>query len=181
MVIDQQCSADASVNISSFSYQEVQMQVKAMLSVPVEFDDDDNLIELGLDSLKIMRIASKWRRAGSMVTFAELIAAPCLRDWWSLLQKNNTEFSVVNEVVREIEAHEDENEPFSLTDVQYAYWIGRRDDQPLGGVGCHAYLEIDGKGVESQRLELAWKGLVAVDFKLVFPTPQRAVVEPKVT
>ena len=159
-MIDQQGSAEASVNISSFSYQEVQMQVKAMLSVPVEFDDDDNLIELGLDSLKIMRIVNKWRRAGSVVTFAELIEAPRLSDWWSLLQKSNTGFPVVSEVAAEIEADEDENEPFLLTDVQHAYWIGRRDDQPLGGVGCHAYLEIDGKGVEPQRLELAWVQLL---------------------
>jgi yersiniabactin nonribosomal peptide synthetase len=156
VVTDQQGSAEASVNISPFSYQEVRMQVKTMLPVPIEFDDDDNLIELGLDSLKIMRIVNKWRRAGSMVTFAELIEAPSLRDWWSLLQKNNTEFSVVSEVATEIEAHGDENQPFSLTDVQHAYWFGRRDDQPLGGVGCHAYLEIDGKGVEPQRLESAW-------------------------
>ena len=156
MVTDQQGSAEASVNISPFSYQEVRMQVKTMLPVPIEFDDDDNLIELGLDSLKIMRIVNEWRRAGSMVTFAELIEAPRLRDWWSLLQQKNTEFSVVSEVATEIEAHEDENKPFSLTDVQYAYWIGRRDDQPLGGVGCHAYLEIDGKRVEPQRLESAW-------------------------
>jgi len=155
-VIDQQDSAEASVNISPFSYQEVRMQVKSMLPVPIEFDDDDNLIELGLDSLKIMRIVSKWRRAGSLVTFAELIEAPRLREWWSLLQKNNIEPSVVSEVATEIEAHGDVNEPFPLTDVQHAYWIGRRDDQPLGGVGCHAYLEIDGKGVEPQRLESAW-------------------------
>ena len=160
MVIDQQGSAEASANISPFSYQEVRMQVKTMLPAPIEFNDDDNLIELGLDSLKIMRIVNEWRRAGSMVTFAELIEAPRLRDWWSLLQKNNTEFSVVSEVSTEIEADGDENEPFSLTDVQYAYWIGRRDDQPLGGVGCHAYLEIDGKGVEPQRLESAWVQLL---------------------
>ena len=108
-MIDQQASAEASVNMSPSNYEEVRMQVKTMLSVPVEFDDDDNLIELGLDSLKIMRMVNKWRRAGSMVTFADLIEAPRLRDWWSLLQKNNTEFSVVSEVAAEIEAHGDEN------------------------------------------------------------------------
>lgn len=159
-MIDQQGSVKASVNISPFSYQEVQMQIKTMLSEPIEFDDDDNLIELGLDSLKIMRIVNEWRRAGSLVTFADLIEALRLSDWWSMLQKNNTGLPVVNEVATEVEAHGDENQPFSLTDVQHAYWIGRRDDQPLGGVGCHAYLEIDGKGVEPQRLELAWTQLL---------------------
>jgi yersiniabactin nonribosomal peptide synthetase len=159
VVIEQQGSAEASVNMSLFSYQEVRMQVKTMLPVPIEFDDDDNLIELGLDSLKIMRIVNEWRRAGSVVTFAELIEAPRLSDWWSLLQKSNTGFPVVSEVAAENETSGDVNEPFLLTDVQHAYWIGRRDDQPLGGVGCHAYLEIDGKRVEPQRLESAWTQL----------------------
>ena len=160
-MVDQRENTEASVNISSLNYQEMRMVVKTMLSAPIEFDDDDNLIELGLDSLKIMRIVNKWRRAGSVVTFAELIEAPRLRDWWSLLQKKNTEFPAVSEVAIEIEAYGDVNQPFPLTDVQRAYWIGRRDDQPLGGVGCHAYLEIDGKKVEPQRLESAWKQLLS--------------------
>ena len=86
-------------NTSLFSYEEVRMHIQEMLPVPVEFDDNDNLIELGLDSLKIMRIVNKWRKAGALVTFAELITRPYLRDWWSLLQKNKTGFSVTSEVV----------------------------------------------------------------------------------
>lgn len=46
---------------------------------------------------------------------------------------------------------------FALTDVQYAYWIGRQDDQVLGGVGCHAYVELDGHGVHPARLQAAWR------------------------
>ncbi|ACV63457.1 amino acid adenylation domain protein [Desulfofarcimen acetoxidans DSM 771] len=148
-----------SINISPLSYEEVRMQIKAMLPAPVEFDDDHNLIELGLNSLKIMRLVNNWRRAGAAVAFAELIAAPRLSDWWSLLQKNNA-FSAENEQAKVIEGHGDVNRPFPLTDVQYAYWVGRRDDQPLGGVGCHAYLEIDGRDVEPQRLESAWGQLL---------------------
>ena len=48
---------------------------------------------------------------------------------------------------------------FPLTDVQYAYWVGRDDGQPLGGVGCHAYLEFHGQSIDPLRLKLAWNAL----------------------
>ncbi|BBB92140.1 MAG TPA: non-ribosomal peptide synthetase [Methylomusa anaerophila] len=153
-------SKKSSFNISPLSYEEVRMEITAMLPAPVKFDDDHNLIELGLDSLRIMRMVNKWRRRGAAVTFAELIAAPRLSDWWSLLKKDDTALSAAHAYEKVNEGHEAVNGPFPLTDVQYAYWIGRRDDQPLGGVGCHAYLEIDGRDVKSERLESAWEQLL---------------------
>lgn len=144
----------------SLCYEELQKQIKAMLPPTVELDEECNLIELGLDSLQIMRMVNKWRRQGWPVTFAELIAAPRLSNWQSLLQKNNTDFSAAHKEAVILEEPEDMKGPFPLTDVQYAYWIGRRDDQPLGGVGCHAYLEIDGRDVEPNRLKFAWEKLL---------------------
>ncbi|GIQ70288.1 hypothetical protein XYCOK13_31120 [Xylanibacillus composti] len=152
--------------ISAIGYEEARMQVKRMLPAPVEFDDDQNLIELGLDSLHMMRLVNDWRRAGAAVSFAELIASPRFGDWWSLLHKSNREAAVTAErPARHMTTGACDPEPaigpFPLTDVQYAYWIGRRDEQPLGGVGCHAYVEMDGHGVEPRRLESAWKQLLA--------------------
>ncbi|MEU3624240.1 hypothetical protein BS329_35280 [Amycolatopsis coloradensis] len=46
--------------------------------------------------------------------------------------------------------------PFPLTDVQRAYWIGRSG----GDVSCHQYLEIELPGMDVDRLESAWHGLV---------------------
>lgn len=151
-------SQKASVDISPLTYEEVRKQIKAMLPGPVELDDQRNLIELGLDSLQIMRMVNKWRRDGSKVTFAELIAAPRLSAWWPLIN-NSLKLQAANEQEKAIGPEETEG-PFSLTDVQYAYWVGRRDDQPLGGVGCHAYLELDGRDVEPERLESAWGQLL---------------------
>ncbi|MDH6577814.1 yersiniabactin nonribosomal peptide synthetase, partial [Kitasatospora sp. MAP5-34] len=51
--------------------------------------------------------------------------------------------------------------PFPLTPVQHAYWIGRRDDQVLGSVGCHAYFEFDGSGIVPERLETAVRAVIA--------------------
>jgi len=151
---------DAAFDASSLCCEDVKLHIKRMLPVPVEFDDEQNLLELGLDSLQIMRLVSRLRRAGLPVTFAELIASPRLRDWWQVLQSSRQQAPAARERADQAVVQPLAKGPFPLTDVQYAYWIGRRDDQPLGGVGCHAYVEMDGTGVEPERLEKAWKLLL---------------------
>ncbi|MEW9897960.1 amino acid adenylation domain-containing protein [Chitinivorax sp. PXF-14] len=137
----------------------IRAQVKALLTEPnAHLEDDDHLIELGLDSLQLMRLANQWRKAGADVSFAQLIERPRLCDWWPLLSRRRTQ-----EVVAAGETSRPSDDPasFALTDVQHAYWIGRGEEQVLGGVGCHAYLELDGRDVDPSRLEHAWAGLLA--------------------
>ena len=50
-------------------------------------------------------------------------------------------------------------EPFPLTEVQEAYWIGRRTDLDDGGVACHAYFEVESEGMDLDRFRRAWKRL----------------------
>ena len=52
------------------------------------------------------------------------------------------------------------DEPFPLTDIQSAYWVGRQSSV-LGGVGCHAYREFQLGDVDLPRLEAAWNKVVA--------------------
>ena len=47
--------------------------------------DSDNLIEWGLDSIALMRLASGWRRAGIEASFGALAAEPTLSSWRDLL------------------------------------------------------------------------------------------------
>ena len=115
---------------------------------------ETNLIELGLDSMHIMRLVNQWRRIGAKITFAELIEHPTLQQWYSLLkiavETNNKVDSVAQlQASMDSDTHYSEAH-FPLTDVQYAYWIGRQDSQTLGGVGCHAYLELNGKDVSAK-------------------------------
>lgn len=42
---------------------------------------DANLNQLGVDSLGMMRLANRWRRAGVRVSFKELAAEPTLSAW----------------------------------------------------------------------------------------------------
>lgn len=141
---------------NDLSYELVKDEVAKLLGEKIEFTEEDNLIELGLNSLQIMRLTNKWRRYKVKITFAELISGPTLKNWWKLISKNN--FNRIKD--KEEEKKEDITKEFPLTDVQYAYWIGRQEDQPLGGVGCHAYLELDGEGIEIEKLKVAWKSLL---------------------
>ncbi len=52
------------------------------------------------------------------------------------------------------------HEPFALTDVQQAYWIGRAGGYELGGVATHIYREIDTSGVDLDRLARALDRLI---------------------
>jgi amino acid adenylation domain-containing protein len=51
-------------------------------------------------------------------------------------------------------------EPFPLTDMQGAYWVGRQADIELGNIGCHLYTEVEAGEVDITRLELVWRRLI---------------------
>ncbi|WP_253207228.1 phosphopantetheine-binding protein [Verticiella alkaliphila] len=54
---------------------------------PAEIGDHDNLIDLGLDSIRAMALATRWRDAGADVEFSELAAQPELAHWWALVER----------------------------------------------------------------------------------------------
>ena len=51
-------------------------------------------------------------------------------------------------------------EPFPLTDVQGAYWVGRQLDADLGQVGSHGYSEYESRDLDVGRLEAAFQILI---------------------
>ncbi|WP_374351944.1 isochorismatase family protein [Chitinimonas sp.] len=54
---------------------------------PSEMQPDDNLLYLGLDSMRLMTLATRWRAAGASVSFAQLGEQPTLAHWWALLSQ----------------------------------------------------------------------------------------------
>ncbi|HEV2372807.1 MAG TPA: amino acid adenylation domain-containing protein [Streptosporangiaceae bacterium] len=125
---------------------------------------DADLLQLGLDSIGLMRLAAQWGKAGADVTFAELIEQRTLAQWWELVcaardgasQRHNGRDAAQAQAVEV-----DEAAPFGLAAMQHAYWVGRTDGQVLGGVGAHFYCEFDGADVDPQRLEQAVAALAA--------------------
>ncbi|WP_394843137.1 amino acid adenylation domain-containing protein [Pendulispora brunnea] len=136
---------------------DVRGTIARVLNVPAEtIDDESNLIELGMDSIAMMRLAGQWRRQGISVAFAELAANPVVSAWRALLEKPCT--SVEPAARRSVVT--DEDAPFELALMQHAYWVGREQGQKLGGVAAHFYNEFDGENVDPARLERAVRALM---------------------
>ncbi|MBX6385505.1 MAG: non-ribosomal peptide synthetase, partial [Microbispora sp.] len=73
-------------------------------------------------------------------------------------------------------------EPFPLTDIQQAYWIGRGDAVEFGGVGCHGYWEWESGDLDVARFRQAWQRVVdrhdALRTVILPDATQRVVPDP---
>ncbi|MDJ0340897.1 phosphopantetheine-binding protein [Streptomyces sp. H10-C2] len=52
---------------------------------PDEVDLEENPLYAGLDSLRIVTLAERWRAAGTEVSFVELAERTSFAQWWQLL------------------------------------------------------------------------------------------------
>ena len=67
------------------SLERLRGDVAEVLAVdPGSFADDDNLLDLGLDSIRIMTLATRWREAGFEAGYLELAQEPTVAAWWAL-------------------------------------------------------------------------------------------------
>jgi yersiniabactin nonribosomal peptide synthetase len=130
------------------------------LDIPsARLEGETNLIQLGMDSMRLMAWLNRLRKRGHKVTLRELYSEPTLAGWSGLLKcKGVTGHERCTEltawpVMRDAES-------FELTPVQHAYLVGRSPRQTLGGVGCHLYQEFDGSGLSAEALRHAIHGLI---------------------
>lgn len=110
--------------------------------------DESDLFELGLDSLTVIRLTGQWRRAGFEVSFADLVEDPTPAGWRRALMASRMTEAAPQPI-------RDDDGPFDLATLQHAYWVGRQGGQPFGGVAAHFYVELDGQGVDPDRLRSA--------------------------
>ncbi|MEF9898131.1 MAG: amino acid adenylation domain-containing protein [Pseudomonas sp.] len=129
------------------------------LRLPVEqLSPDDNLLRLGLDSMHLMAWLNRLRRQGFKLTLSQLYEQPTLQGWSALLQASA--ITKPSPLAAHTLPRMSDGQPFALTAVQHAYFVGRSSEQPLGGVGCHLYQEFDGQGLTPQKLEPAIEQLI---------------------
>lgn len=54
---------------------------------PAEIGDDDNLIDLDLDSMRMLGLVLAWGNTGLRLEFSQLAEHTTLRQWWGVVQK----------------------------------------------------------------------------------------------
>lgn len=141
------------------SSQTVRDEVAELLGVsPDAVDPDADLIASGLDSIRMMSLSGRWRKQGINVGFAALAANPTVAAWIELVAEHAPDAPAEASVPDIADA---EGDTFPLAPIQHAFWVGRNQDQQLGGVGAHLYVEFDGAGVDPQRLRAAAEKLAA--------------------
>ncbi|MUL77649.1 non-ribosomal peptide synthetase [Mycolicibacterium sp. CBMA 226] len=151
------------MGVVAVNSQAIREEVAELLGARADsLDPGADLIGQGLDSIRMMSLAGRWRKLGIDIDFAALAAEPTIAAWSDLLSAAGGLQHTDSAAVQSDSAHGGEpDEPFELAPMQHAMWIGREDDQQLGGVAGHLYVEFDGHGVDVQRLTAAATALAA--------------------
>ncbi|GHD88932.1 non-ribosomal peptide synthetase [Streptomyces naganishii] len=114
-----------------------------------------NFFHIGGDSLQAARLLAALRRHGYEARLGDLFTRPTVSGFAGTLTR--AEGHGPGTVPADPEHRYD---PFPLTDVQRAYWLGRDPDFVLGGVASYWYWEFESDRVDLDRLEAAWNTLV---------------------
>jgi len=52
---------------------------------PADIHDDDNLMDLGLDSMRMLGLVMAWGKTGLPLEFSHLAEYTTLNGWWSVI------------------------------------------------------------------------------------------------
>jgi yersiniabactin nonribosomal peptide/polyketide synthase len=130
------------------------------LDAGVRIDPAQDLMQLGLDSLMFLDLSATIEKAFGVALDANIAYEEMTLDALAaLLAQSAPRGDIV-----ETPAHDAAKryEPFPLTPIQHAYWLGRTDLIRYGGVACHVVFEWDKRhaDLDPARLEQAWNALV---------------------
>ncbi len=125
-----------------------------------------SFFELGGNSLVAIRLLDKIRETFQVkISLGDLFNHPSIAGLATVIiqaqrkaSNRLTPATALPTIGFEQEQH---HEPFPLTDIQYAYWIGRSRALELGSVATHSYVELDVADLEVERLNIALQKLIA--------------------
>lgn len=126
----------------------------------------DNFFERGGHSLAATRLAARIRESLAVaLPLRMLFEAPTLHQMASLIERDSgapdAASGAVAATLPDIDPQPaNECDPFPLTDVQQAYWVGRSGALGLGNVSTHAYYEIESCNLDLERFERSWQAVI---------------------
>ena len=139
-------------------------KVSEVLGIDVnDISIHDNLLQMGMDSLIFLSLAETINNdAHVKIVPHKLFENPTIEGLHKQLSEEmtfektlpekdgNTPFLIKHDSISRYE-------PFCLTDIQHAYWVGRSGVAELGNVACHAYFEIAAEKLDLDRYTAAWQ------------------------
>jgi amino acid adenylation domain-containing protein len=109
----------------------------------------DNFYELGGDSISMMKVISgisqQFRYEIKPTEFMERLTIETMAGWLDERRQDAQSGDLAPIFPQAVPEPDKQGEPFGLTEVQRAYFIGRNDYFELGGVSTHAYSELETK------------------------------------
>ena len=119
---------------------------------------DDNYFTLGGDSLLATRLISEVQKTfGKKISISTIFETLTVRALARAIEQSEEKEQGLPQLQPDTE---NANEAFPLTDVQYAYWVGRSGVYDLGNVATHCYFELDAQDLDIERAEEAWNLLI---------------------
>lgn len=120
-----------------------------------EIGEEDNFFRLGGNSLLALQLTHRMRsELGLRLSLGQFLENP------TLSAQRERSFEVEESRPPELVVDPDgAHQPFPLTEVQQAYWVGRRGEFGAG-VATHGYAEVE-SDIEPAVMEEAWNRLIA--------------------
>lgn len=113
---------------------------------------DNNYFSVGGDSLIATSIIGKLRnKLGIRLSIKDIFENPTVNELARFI--NNNKFKGIEDEQFIVPDKTNLYEPFPLTDVQFAYWMGRNGMYSLGSIATHCYFELDCLNIETNRLQ----------------------------
>ena len=119
---------------------------------------EDNYFSLGGDSLIATRLISEVQKTfGCKITISTIFENLTVKSLAKAIEQSEQKEEDTLQIKPNLE---EAYHPFPLTDVQYAYWLGRSGLYELGNVATHCYFELDADGLDTECAETAWNLLI---------------------
>jgi amino acid adenylation domain-containing protein len=156
-------------------YDLLENHLKQKVSETLRLDKTDleahtDLIQLGMDSLIFLELSqSLGKELEVQITPHTLFKKPTIKglthNILELIGKEKDPGVKVKGDVTEYFALQADPanrfDPFELTDIQQAYWVGRHGVMGMGKIACHTYYEVDIDNLDIDRYTRAWNALIS--------------------
>ncbi|WP_405059147.1 amino acid adenylation domain-containing protein [Kribbella sp. NBC_01505] len=121
----------------------------------------DGFFALGGTSLVAIRMLTRLQQSfGVNITLPDVFRSPTVAALAELITEQRRTGEPSPPLPTASSNPGERHEPFPLTEVQQAYWIGRQSGQALGGVATHCYYEMDVTNLDLSLLESALGKLI---------------------